>query len=130
MKKILFSVCVVLFVQLAFASEYWEFSSSPNITGDKTEDGYNTIETRIKIDEKLTDVWLTQDWGANFLHVGDGHGSQTFNKPITREEFINSLPKANKVLLELSWYGNGDVYFPYSMSGSAASLAQLNSQCK
>ena len=116
---------------------YFGFSSEPNLTGTETEDGYNTLETRLKVDEKLNYVRLSKTWGSNFLYVknprwtvGSQPGSRTGNKLIRRGELINSLRKANKVLLELGWYGNGDVYFPYSMAGSAAALAQLNSECK
>lgn len=115
------------------------FSAAPNLLGTNTEDGYNTLITRLKIDDKITNVRLRQFWGTEMLEVdipkpswtvGGQPGGRKSPELIRLVELINSLPKANKLLLELNWYGNGSVYFPYSMAGSAKALAQLRSQCK
>lgn len=108
---------------------YFGFTISPNLLGDNTESGYNWLETRIKIDEKQTNVYLSQSWGAKTLHVGDGGGSRMNKELISKAELISYLPKANKILLELNWHGNGNVYFAYPMTGSANALAKLNSSC-
>lgn len=47
---------------------YFGLNSAPNLTKDETKDGYNLIETRIKWNDQLENVTLTQDWGAKFIH--------------------------------------------------------------
>ena len=106
---------------------YFAFTKRPNLVGDVTESGYSWTTQRIKIDENLTEVYLEQSWGSKSLSVED---SEYLKNLISTADLINSLPKANELLLELTWHGNGNVYFPYPMTGSADALAQLFSNCK
>ena len=93
------------------------FSEAPNLSGSKTKDGYNVISTRIKWKEEVQKVNLTQDWGAKFVH---------FNND---EIIIKKIASSNESLLELNWYGNGNVYFNYSLSGSASALKKIAKKC-
>lgn len=103
---------------------YFKFSSQPNLI-DTTEDGYNTLETRIKIDDEIKLVRFNQSWGSSSLFVNNSRYYDT----IKQDELISLLPKANEILLELPWHGNGSVYFKYAMTGSANALYQFNNSC-
>ena len=41
---------------------YFNFTKESNINDDKTKDWYNKIITRIKFDNNLENITLTQDW--------------------------------------------------------------------
>jgi RNA polymerase subunit RPABC4/transcription elongation factor Spt4 len=96
---------------------YIGFSSAPNLTDTDTESGYNRIRTRIKWDESLEDVTLTQEWGAPFLHFRDDDAA------------IARMATAGSALLELNWYGQGRSYFSFPLDGSSASIATIRRQC-
>ncbi len=106
---------------------YFGFTTAPNLSDTRTEDGYNVVSSRLKIDERLTKVELHQTWGAKGLHVKD---SWSDNKSFLKlDEFIEAIPKSNKILLEVEWHGVGKAHFPYSMAGSARAMAKLESEC-
>jgi hypothetical protein len=96
---------------------YFNFTSKPNITKAETKDGYNEIITRIKFDNTLEDIKLTQKWGSKSLFV--------YNE----KAFIKSLEKTNEVLLELNWYGNSSVYFKYYTDETSQAIKSLKSKC-
>ncbi len=91
---------------------YIGFSTSPNLTGSKTKDGYDLITTRIKWDDKVEIVTLRQEWGSKFLHF------------LSDEKAMASMMAANTVLVELNWYGEGKVYFRFSLAGSTAAITK------
>ena len=97
---------------------YIWFSKDPNITNDETEDGYNKITTRVKIDdEEPYRVTLSQQWGSHILHF-------------YRDNFmIDEFKRGSSLLLELSWYGQGTVYFRYSLIGSTAKISAAMAAC-
>ncbi len=96
---------------------YVRFSDSPNLLDTSIEDGYNLIETRIKWDDKVEDVTFVQEWGAEALHFRDDASA------------IARIMKSNSVLLELNWYGEGKVYFRFSLQGSSAGIAKMRRDC-
>jgi len=96
---------------------YFNFTSKPNITKAETKDGFNEIITRIKFDNTLEDIKLTQKWGSKSLSV--------YNE----KAFIKSLENTNEVLLELNWYGNSSVYFKYYTDESSQAIKSLKSKC-
>ena len=96
---------------------YFAFSSSPNLTHTSTHNGYNSIPTRIKWGSKITDVTLTQNWGSRFLNFDSGEG------------FVNRIAHAKAVLLELHWYGQGRVYFPFSLLGAKEAIHKIRESC-
>jgi hypothetical protein len=96
---------------------YVGFSTSPNLTDSETKDGYNQIHTRIKWDNKLQDVALTQEWGAAFLHFDN------------KLQTISKITTSNAALLELHWYGQNHPYFNFPMDGAAASVTAMRKQC-
>lgn len=96
---------------------YIGFTSSPNLSNTDTKDGYSLIKTRIKWDEDVDNITLSQDWGAKFIHfLDDG-------------ETIKNIEKSNTVLLELKWHGEGKTYFKFSLKGSSAALNNIRSEC-
>ena len=97
---------------------YIGFTTAPNLNDTQTEDGYSTITTRIKIDDKVEYITLTQDWGSKFLHFQND------------EEIINKIKKANSILLELNWHGSGSVYFKFPLNGSANALKKITNECR
>ena len=96
---------------------YFNFTSQPNINNSETKDGYNKIVTRIKFDDTLEDIALTQDWGSKSLFV--------YNE----KAFIKSIENTNEILLELSWHGNSRVYFKYFTEGASKEIKRLKSKC-
>lgn len=96
---------------------YLGFSTSPNLSDTTTKDSYNEIETRIRWNEdEIEEVLLTQDWGAKFLHFRD------------YEYIISKIENSNKLLVELNWYGEGSVYFNFSLEGSSAAIDEIRSE--
>ena len=93
------------------------FSKAPNLTDTETKSGYNKINTRIKWDESLQNVELTQEWGSAFLHFEDGRTT------------ISRINLSKSVLLELKWYGQNHPYFSFPMDGAAASVTKMREQC-
>lgn len=89
------------------------FSEAPNLTDDVTEDGFNRIDTRIKWDDTVETVTLTQQWGAKFLRFRNVKG------------LLPKIEASSSVLLELNWYGQGRVYFRFSLSGSTAAIDKM-----
>ncbi|NLY91868.1 MAG: hypothetical protein GX081_09755 [Firmicutes bacterium] len=92
---------------------YVGFTVSPNLTGTTTRDGYDLIYTRIKWDDQIEDITLTQSWGSKFLHFTDD------------ESVISKIAKSKSVLFELNWYGEGKVYFRFPLDGSAAAINKI-----
>lgn len=96
---------------------YVGFTTAPNLNKTDTKDGYNLIRTRIKWDDKVEYITLTQDWGSKFIHFSDDRS------------IISNIAKSNSVLLELNWHGEGKTYFKFSLSGSSAALKKIRSEC-
>ncbi|MCA0201326.1 MAG: zinc ribbon domain-containing protein [Proteobacteria bacterium] len=96
---------------------YIGFSDSPNLTNTDTKDGYNTLSARIKWNDSVENVPLSQEWGSAFLHFGD------------YDQAIQKISGATSALLELKWYGQNNTYFDFPMVGSAAAIADMRKQC-
>ena len=97
---------------------YFHFSESPNLTGGSNHDGYEVFKARIRWDSTVTDVELIQEWGANTLHFRDESSA------------IASIKAGRSVRLELDWYGQGKVYFEYSLDGSSAAIDNALARCR
>lgn len=98
---------------------YFYFSEAPNLAKDETKSGYNLIETRLRWDESVESVQLTQDWGEKFLQFRGNDDS----------EIISKIRESGRVRLELSWYGQNQVYFDIPLSGSSASIDSARAVC-
>lgn len=99
---------------------YIGFSESPNIINAATKDGYNVIKTRIRWDGVIEGgdirvTVLTQEWGSRFLFFGP-------DKDAPAEMLIS---EEDSMTLELNWFGNGKVYFKYSLAGSTQAMNQV-----
>lgn len=101
-------------------SIYFVFNNQPNLLNSQTEQGYNIIDTRIKIDKKVDTVTLTQDWGSRFLYF--------LYKKHWIKKLLNS--KSKNLLLELNWYGNGATYFNFDINGSKEAIKKIRDFCK
>lgn len=97
---------------------YLSFDSAPNLTNTETKNKYNLIRTRIRWDDTLEDISLTQDWGESFIHFR-GRSS----------DIIPKIESSNTVLLELQWYGQSKVYFEYPLTGSSKAIAKIRAKC-
>lgn len=96
---------------------YFGFTNAPNLTNDENEDGYSYIDARVKWDDIIESTRLNQTWGEKALHFS-----------VDDAAIVNIL-KANKVLLELEWHGNGATYFEFTLNGSTKSLNEIRSKC-
>ena len=96
---------------------YFNFTKAPNITNDETKDGYNKIITRIKFDDNLENIGLTQDWGSKSLFIENVNA------------FLKSIENTNEITLELSWYGNSSVYFRYFTEEALQAIKSLKYKC-
>lgn len=96
---------------------YFGFNTAPNLTNDETKDGYNLIRTRIKWNEQVENVILTQEWGEKFIQFRDG------------ESEISKISAARTALLELQWHGEQPAYFEYSLNGSSKAIAEIKAKC-
>lgn len=96
---------------------YFGFSTSPNIANSDTKDGYSVFSTRIKWDDKIEGVRLTQDWGAKFIHFSDDISA------------ISNVALSSDVRLELKWHGQQAVFFDHTLHGSAKALNEIRNIC-
>ena len=93
------------------------FNIAPNLTDTQTKDGYNSIFTRIKWNEKLENIYLNQTWGEKFIRF------------VSNESAVSNIASSDSVLLELQWHGQGTVYFKYPLEGSWDAIAQIRAKC-
>lgn len=96
---------------------YFGFNSTPNLANDETEDGYNSIRTRVRWDDSVENVSLTQDWGAKFIHFRNDAAA------------ISKIAASSTALLELKWHGEQPNYFKYSLNGSSKAIAEIRAKC-
>ena len=96
---------------------YVGFTTAPNLANTTTEDGYNRISTRIKFDDEVEQITMTQDWNSKFIHFRND------------SDIIEKFMTANTILLEMNWYGEGKTYFRFSGSGSTRSITQIRQSC-
>ena len=96
---------------------YVYFSHPPNIIDDETQDGYNLINARVKWGDAESKVILTQDWGSKFLHFDNGSAA------------ITNIRGAESFILELSWHGQGKVYWKYDLTGSSEAIQSIFDKC-
>lgn len=96
---------------------YFGFSNDPNLTNTSTEDGYSLISTRLKWDDKVENVKLTQDWGSRFIHFRED------------KKALLNLKNAQNVKLELQWHSQDRVYFNYSLRGSSKAIQEIQQKC-
>jgi len=96
---------------------YFGFNTAPNLTKDETKDGYNLIKTRVKWDDKVENVTLTQEWGDKFISFRNDSNA------------ISSISASKAALLELQWHGQQSVYFNYTLNGSSKALSEIRALC-
>ncbi len=94
------------------------FSQQPILLNTDTEDGYNSISTRVKWDDSVETMRFTQKWGNSFLHFADDSAA------------IAHMTTAATVLLELDWYSGGRVYFRFKLRGASAAIARARAACR
>lgn len=94
------------------------FNNSPNLRNTSTENGYDEFSTRVKIDDDLERITLTQQWGSNFLSVKNDN------------QLIKDIKSGKTLLIELDWVGNGTVYFEYNLIGSSESINETLRNCE
>jgi len=94
------------------------FNVSPNIINKEIiATNFDNIKTRIKFDEKITNVELLQKWG--------GKGMTLRNN----KQYLNVLKNSDELLLELNWHGNGKRYFKHAITGFSKVYEELKSKC-
>ena len=93
---------------------YIGFTEAPNLNGTIIKDGYNLIKTRIKWDDELENISMTQNWGSKIIHFQN-------NKIV-----VSKIVESNTMLLELDWYGEDKVYFRFSLAGSSTAIDKIH----
>lgn len=106
---------------------YFGFNNSPNLIKSKTEDGYSVSNSRIKIGKELSEVSLTQEWGSKFLQFANSYSG--YSNYLSANKFVKKIKKANSVLIDVNWHGNGNTYFKYSLNGSSKALNRMQKEC-
>jgi RNA polymerase subunit RPABC4/transcription elongation factor Spt4 len=96
---------------------YIGFNGSPNLAKTETEDGYNIINTRIKWNDSIENVELTQEWSAEFLHFRNDAPA------------LAKILSSNIALLELQWHGQQATYFEFSLNGSSKAISEIKKKC-
>ena len=93
------------------------FKGGVNLADTESRDGFNVINTRIRWDAAVSEVRLTQKWGANFLHFAD------------KRQVIAKVSSASSVLLELEWHGQRPTFFEFPLRGSSEALREMRGRC-
>ena len=99
---------------------YIDFSNTPNIVNTEPTEGFSHFSTRVRWGTEVKTVQLSQKWGASVISFLDGRDAL---KRLTNRS-------ADSLLLELDWYGNGTVYFKFSLEGASDAIAQARASCK
>lgn len=97
---------------------YIGYSTAPNLVDGKIGDGYSTYNFRIRWDDNQGTILFIQEWGSKFLHPADDRN------------FIANLQKHKLFLIELHWFGQGNVYFRYPLAGAKQAIEQARAACK
>lgn len=93
---------------------YIGFTEAPNLINTTIKDGYDLISIRVKWDDELDNVKLTQTWGSKFLHFEND------------KAIVSKIAQSNTLLIELNWYGEGNVYFRFPLNGSADAINEIH----
>ena len=89
------------------------FNRSPNLVGGETEDGYSRHRLQARFDgDNPMELAVTQQWGSEDLVVRSS-------------EFRSRLAQGRQVEVVLPWYGENNVRFEWTLSGSADALAVM-----
>lgn len=97
---------------------YFGFTNKPNMTDDDTKDGYSVAHRRIKWDDRLTSIRMTQSWGSDFIHASDDKLT------------IINLKKHSSVTLDMSgWHSAEGAYFTYGLAGATKAINSAFSKC-
>lgn len=96
---------------------YIGFSSSPNLANTETQSGYSLISTRIKWNDSIEQVALTQDWSSDFLHFREDKSA------------LSKIQNSKTAMIELQWHGQQPTYFEFSLNGSSKAIAEIKKTC-
>ena len=98
---------------------YIGFTEAPNLVDTSIQQGFSRFTSRVRWDDEINREHFRQNWGERFLH---------FTWRV--DDVINRIRTSNSSLVELNWYGSGQVHFRFSLSGSSAAIDQARSQCR
>jgi len=94
------------------------FNVAPNINNKEIiVKNFDSIKTRIKFGEKITNVELFQKWGSRAIGFRNS------------EQYFADLNISDELLLELDWHGNGKVYFKHTITGFSKVFEAIKSKC-
>ncbi|EJC7018017.1 MULTISPECIES: hypothetical protein [Vibrio harveyi group] len=96
---------------------YFWFSSKPNIVNDQTESGYSLSKSRIRFDNDLDNITMTQKWGSQFMHA---RYPDWLSKKLIGKDVVK---------LELDWHGEGRVIFTYNVHGFKPLYSEFTQKC-
>jgi len=91
--------------------------STLNLISQPARD-YNVYIFRVKFDDEVIKMKMEESRNSDFLHFwGDA-------------EAIRRFISHTMVKLELDWYGQGKVYFEYSLEGSSDAIRRAREICR
>lgn len=96
---------------------YVGFKGSLNLANTETQDGHNLISTRIKWNDAVEQVLLSQEWSSDFLH---------FNEDAPA---LVKIQNSKTAMLELQWHGQQPTYFEFSLNGSSKAIGEIKAKC-
>ncbi|WP_457597994.1 hypothetical protein [Hydrogenimonas sp.] len=96
-------------------SVFLAFNIFPNIINI---DDYNSKRIRIKFDNKMEYYTVYAPRNEKMIYFADN------------DKVIKNLKRAEIMILELPWYGEGNVYLKFSLKGSSKAINELFRQCK
>ncbi|WP_342632179.1 zinc ribbon domain-containing protein [Marinobacter alkaliphilus] len=102
------------------ASSEWAyigFTQAPNLINGEIGDGYHSFRVRVRWDENVVFETLRQKWTADAMHF------------YSDASIIQKIGGASSAMVELNWYGEGAVRFPFTLNGSSKALQNIRGKC-
>ncbi|PNR93279.1 MULTISPECIES: hypothetical protein [unclassified Petrotoga] len=98
-----------------FEMAFISFSDIPLLQGTSIGDEWDEIiHTRIKWDDEVEPVTLLHEWDSPaFLFKED-------------EEIVSKIINSDTMMLELNWYGEGNVYFQFPLEGADEAIDEIH----
>lgn len=92
----------------------FSFSTSPNLVGGNTQDGYNVYRLPISFDGKTDSVTVTQVWGSPDLYA-------RYPKWL-----IKKIEPAKVMKIRMPWYRQSSMYFEFDVADLKKAISKFD----